>query len=1097
MKKRLQGFLMLFAALVVQVSFAQTRTISGTVTDDSGVPLPGVNVLISGTSTGTQTDFDGLYSIEASTGDVLTFSYVGFSPQDVTVGTSSTIDVQLTAGEALEEVVVTAQGIKREKKALGYAVSEVASDELEQRPESDVARVLSGKASGVEITAQNGTSGSATNVVIRGYTSINGSNQALFVVDGVPFASDTNSSGSFVNGNTGSSRFLDIDPNNIASVTVLKGLAAATLYGTDGRNGVILITTKANSGQGAKKKTEITLNQSFFFNEIASLPDYQQEYGGGFNQSFGWFFSNYGPNFNPNGVDGYLNDPAGIVDANGNVPHPYSTNAFLRNFLGGENELYQSYQGVDYAYRPYASVENFFRTGSVSSTSLNIRGASDDGNMSFNVNFGHTDDEGFTPGNSLTRNTLSVGGRAKLTNKFTVTGILNYSRTNFVTPPVAASDGNANYGLSVFGQVFFTPISVDLMGLPYEIPETGGSIYYRNGNDIVNPRWIVANAQNGQLTNRVFGNAQLSYEFNDNVSFLYRGGVDFYNERNHSYSNRGGVNSDRDRFGYYETWDNNRTNFNHYAAFSGNYDLTADQKLNVSFLVGGSSLGEYSDQQGVASTSQIVYNVQRHFNFENQLPIQSTYERNTIGLFGDLSFEYDNYLYLSLSGRNDWISNLISENNSQFYPSVSASFIPTSAFEGFGGGNSLGLNYLKLRAGLGSSAGFPGGYPTVNTIGQSTQVAGGAVGGPSGIVTNAVSNTLANPNLRPELISEWEVGFDARLLKNRLDVSLSYYDRTTEDQIVGIPLSVSSGYTSTTGNIGKVEGTGWEVDLGVDIFQSSEPTGFNWNTRVNFTTNEQIVTELGSDQIVYAGFSDLGNAAIQGEQLGVIVGSRILRDDNGDYVVGNDGFYVSETEVYIDAAGNEVEAGTDGARSIAPIIGNPNPDYVMNLINTISYQNFTLGFQLSHVSGGDIYSQTIGTLLGRGLINPDRREPFILPGVLADGSPNRQQLDNSSFYFDNVLFGPSELRIYDASVIRLKELSLSYSMPKKWLDKTPFGNLSITAAGYNLWYDAYNTPDRANFDPNVAGIGVGNGRGFDYLNGPSSRRYGLSVKATF
>ncbi|HBT11044.1 MAG TPA: SusC/RagA family TonB-linked outer membrane protein, partial [Leeuwenhoekiella sp.] len=198
---------MLFVALVVQVSFAQTRTISGTVTDDSGVPLPGVNVLISGTSTGTQTDFDGLYSIEASTGDVLTFSYVGFSPQDVTVGTSSTIDVQLTAGEALEEVVVTAQGIKREKKALGYAVSEVASDELEQRPESDVARVLSGKASGVEITAQNGTSGSATNVVIRGYTSINGSNQALFVVDGVPFASDTNSSGSFVNGNTGSSRF--------------------------------------------------------------------------------------------------------------------------------------------------------------------------------------------------------------------------------------------------------------------------------------------------------------------------------------------------------------------------------------------------------------------------------------------------------------------------------------------------------------------------------------------------------------------------------------------------------------------------------------------------------------------------------------------------------------------------------------------------------------------------------------------------------------------------------------------------------------------------------------------------------------------------
>ena len=288
-----------------------------------------------------------------------------------------------------------------------------------------------------------------------------------------------------------------------------------------------------------------------------------------------------------------------------------------------------------------------------------------------------------------------------------------------------------------------------------------------------------------------------------------------------------------------------------------------------------------------------------------------------------------------------------------------------------------------------------------------------------------------------------------------------------------------------------------EADLGIDILKSREAGGLNWNSRVNFTTNKQIVTEQEDDQIVYAGFSNLGNAAIQGEQLGVIVGSRVRRDDNGNFVVGNDGFYTSEEEIAIDANGNEVAIGTPGSRTISPIIGNPNPDYVMNFINSISYKNFTLGFQISHVKGGDIYSQTIATLLGRGLINPDRREPFILPGVLADGTINTKQIDNSSFYFDNVLFGPSELQIYDASVIRLKELSLSYNMPKKWLEKTPFGNLSITAAGYNLWFDAYNTPDRANFDPNVAGLGVGNGRGFDYLNGPSSRRYGLSVKASF
>ena len=1099
MKTKFSGILTLLLAFVVQISFAQQKTISGTVSDESGLPLPGVNIIVKGTTNGTQSDFDGNYTIKANAGEVLSFTYLGLKPQEVTVGASNSINVTMIEDTSvLDEVIVTAQGIKREKKALGYAVSEVASEDIEQRPESDIARVLSGKASGIDITAQNGTSGSATNVIIRGYTSINGSNQALFVVDGVPFSSDTNAQGGFTDGNVGSSRFLDIDPNNIESVSVLKGLAAATLYGSDGRNGVILITTKANSGKTGAKKTEITVNTSYFVNEIASIPDYQSNYGGGFNQSFGWFFSNWGPNFSPDGVDGYLNDPAGLIDANGTVAHPYSTSNYLKNFLGGQNELYQSFQGVRYDFKPYNSVENFFRSGGVGTTSINVRGASKDGDMTYNVNYGHTDDKGFTPGNKLTRNTLSIGGSAKLSNKFTATGTLNYSNTDYVTPPVAYGDGNANGGLSVFGQVFFTPRSIDLMGLPYELPENNGSIYYRNGNDIVNPRWTVANAKNGQNTNRVFGFGQLAYELSENLNLSYRAGLDFYNERNYNYSNKNGVNSDADIYGYYNTWDNNNTIWNHYLALNGNYNLTNDEKLNLTFVAGATTIGETYDRQGVSSNGQIVFGVQRHFNFENQNAIQFTSERNTIGVFGDLSFGYDNYLYLSLSGRNDWISNLTTENNSQFYPSVSASFIPTSAFEGFGSGDGLGINYLKLRAGLGSSAGFPGGYPTVNTIAQSIKVDGGAVGGNGGIVTNSVSNTLANPDLKPELISEFEIGFDARFLKNRVDVSLSYYDRTTKDLIVNKPLSPSTGFTSTQTNIGKVEGNGWEIDLGIDLFKSNEDGGFNWNSRVNFTKNEQIVTEQADDQIVYAGFTNLGNAAIEGFQLGTIVGNRILRDADGNRVVGSDGLYISQPEVSIDANGNEVPAGTPGSRAIVPILGNPNPDYVMNFINAISYKNFTLGFQISHVSGGEMYSQTIGTLLGRGLLVPDRRDSFIVPGVLENGQPNNIQIDNSSYYFDNIGFSAqNEGLIFDASVIRLSEISLSYNMPKKWLDNTPFGSLSVTAAGYNLWYDAYNTPDDANFDPNVAGIGVGNGRGFDYLNGPSSKRYGLSVKASF
>jgi hypothetical protein len=261
-----------------------------------------------------------------------------------------------------------------------------------------------------------------------------------------------------------------------------------------------------------------------------------------------------------------------------------------------------------------------------------------------------------------------------------------------------------------------------------------------------------------------------------------------------------------------------------------------------------------------------------------------------------------------------------------------------------------------------------------------------------------------------------------------------------------------------------------------------------------------IVTEQADDQIIFGGTTATwlgGNAAIEGQPLGVIVGSRIERDENDNYVVSASGSYGEEDVMAIDANGNEVPIGTEGSRQITPIIGNPEPDYVMNFINTVKYKNFTLGWQLSHTAGGDIVAKTVATLLGRGGIVKDRKNTFVLPGVRNDGTPNTLQINNSTYWYNNVLFGPAELSVYDGSVVRLQELSLSYSFPQKFLDKTPFGALSLTATGFNLWYDAYNTPDAANFDPNVAGTGVGNARGWDFLNGPSSKRYGISIKASF
>lgn len=1091
MRTKLNGILTLLLAFVVHLSFAQDKTITGTVTDQDGLPLPGVNIVVEGTTNGTQTDFDGNYSINGSEGQSLLFSYIGQRDVRETIGAGNTINVQMQEdAQALEEVVVTAQGIKREKKALGFAVSSVGEDELQGRTEGDVARVLSGKASGVQITAAGGASGSGTSVTIRGLSSFSGSNQALFIVDGIPFSNDTNAGvngdeGNFVNGATAGSRFLDLDPNNIASVEVLKGLAAATLYGTQGKNGVILVTTKAGAATSGPKKTEITVTQSYFANEYASLPDYQDQYGNGFDQSFGWFFSNWGPSFDRDGVSGWGRQPA--IDDNGTLLHPYANSAFL-NPDGpntGTSPLALQFANQRYEWRPYDSVEEFLSPGHVSNTNINISGATEDGKTTFNANIGYLNDVGFTPGNSLNRANVSLGGRSQLTNKFTVTGTMNYARTDYRTPPIASSRGNGTDGLSVYGNILFTPRSVDLMGLPFEDPITGGSIYYRNGNDIINPRWTAKNVTYQQLTNRFNWNLALAYEINENLSLNWRSGMDFYNERNVNGSNKGGINFADAVFGFYDTYDNNNTIWDHFLSLNGNYDIS--EKLGLSFVAGATSRQDLFDQQGVASSGQIVFGIKRHFNYENQSSIQFTRKRNIVGLLGQATLDYDDYLFLNVSARTDWVSNLATENNSKTYPGVSLSFLPTNAFNSIKSEN--GLNFLKLRASYGTSATFPIGYPTINVVEQNIiRFTDGFSGNP--VTTNQIDRAKANPDLKPELLEELEFGFESKFLKNRVSLDFTYFKRTTNDLIVDEPLPPSTGFTRTQSNIGEIQNTGYEADLGIDFFKGEK---FSWNSRVNFFANEEIVTEQEQDFIAYAGSLSPAvngalfrgsNAAIEGESLGSIVGTAIQRDDNGNFVVN--------------AAGNYVVASQDADGNV-PIVGDAIPDYTMNFINTLRYKNWTLGFQINHTKGGDMLSSTVATLLGRGLIveTQDRENTYILPGVTADGNPNTTQLNNSTYFFTNLLFGPTETRIYDASVVRLQELSLGYSFPAKALEKTPFGSLTITAQGFNLWYDAYNTPDGANFDPNVAGVGIGNGRGFDFINGPSSRRYGFSIRASF
>jgi hypothetical protein len=342
--------------------------------------------------------------------------------------------------------------------------------------------------------------------------------------------------------------------------------------------------------------------------------------------------------------------------------------------------------------------------------------------------------------------------------------------------------------------------------------------------------------------------------------------------------------------------------------------------------------------------------------------------------------------------------------------------------------------------------------------------------------------------LKPELLEELEFGVETKLWKNRISLDFTYFKKKTNDLIVQRPLAPSTGFTVTQSNVGEIQNEGFEADFGIDLVRSEN---FSWNSRVNFYADNPVVTEQDEDQIFYAGSLAEGgglfrgsNVAQKGKSLGSIVGTAIQRDDNGNFLVN--------------AAGNYQVAEQD-ADGFAPIIGDAVADYTMNFINTLRYKSLSLNFQINHTAGGDMLSSTVATLLGRGLIveTADRLGTYILPGVKADGSVNNTQINNSTYYFSNLLFGPTETRIYDASVIRLQEVSLTYALPTKFLEKTPFGQLTFTVQGFNLWYDAYNMPDGANFDPNVQGVGVGNGQGFDFINGPSARRYGFTVKASF
>ena len=622
---------------------------------------------------------------------------------------------------------------------------------------------------------------------------------------------------------------------------------------------------------------------------------------------------------------------------------------------------------------------------------------------------------------------------------------------------------------------------MDLGGLPFENPIDRSSVYYRGGNDIVNPNWLVRYYQNTSDVQRFFNSTSINYDLTDDFSITYRIGLDTYTELQELRYNRGGPSSSlATTSGYYRSVNVTNSIWNQDLII--NWKKQFSDKFGMSALIGGNSRYDTYAQNGVASQGQLAFGLFRHSNFTNSSSndaysgggLNFTQEERRMGIYANVTLDYSNYLFFNLSARNDWTSTVEPENRRILYPGASVSFLPSTAFNW----NSSTINDLKLRLGYGTSAGFPSPYRTRNILNQSARAfeRDGAV-----TQTHSVSNLLGNPNLKPELHEETEFGIEAVMFNNKLKFDISLYQKNTRDLITQAPIDPATGFTSTAINIGKIRNRG--IEFQATVTPVSTASGFAWNSTINWGLYRSKTIELGGglEEIVVAGFTTLGNFAIPGQPFNIIKGVGFERDEQtGQPIVLSNGLYKPSAEL--------------------KILGDPNPAWTGSWINSFTYKGFTLNAMMEYRHKGAIFSNTVTATLARGVTKDpvvDRELTFIMPGVKEDGTPNDIQITASDYFFAGYQGATDEPNVFDGSMIRLRELSLGYQIPSNLMSKTPFKRASIALSGTNLWFLALNFPPNMNYDVDVLGTGVGNGLGFDFVTGPSSRRFGGTVTLTF
>jgi len=1027
--KLLMVFLIFFGG--IGTLFAQ-KVITGTVTDKSdGSAIPGVNVVVKGTTVGTTTDVNGTYSLNVSTeAKVLEFSFVGMITKDVEIGNQSRIDVVLEPSSlALKEVVVTSLGISRKKKALGYSVTQLSGKDITTVKQSNVINSLAGRVSGVVLTTSPSGPGGGTRVIIRGNNSLTGNNQPLYVVDGIPI--DNAGVGSANGSSTANYRrtdygtgISDINPDDIASVTVLKGPNAAALYGSRASNGAIIITTKKAK---LNKQLGVSFLSSTTFETPLLLPKFQNEYGQG---------------------------------SDGNT---YTDVADLKNHGGswgakmdGSNQLYWTGDTRPYVAQP-DNVKDFFRTGSNLLNTLVL----EKGSEKFSVRFSYTNNHATSilPNANLNKNNFDLRALAHLSKKLSIDAKVTYFKQKAEQRPYMGTEGLMAY-------TYVIPRNLDINDLKnYQNPDYSVRSYTSNGG---NPYWLQENDINHDGRNRFIGFAKVNYQFTNWLVGFVRIGTDYLNQ-NVNYVHQ---------FGHWY-WPQGRFRYSKYNITETNADflLMFNKQVNVKWKIsanfGGNMRYHTSDYMSIFGEDFKIPTKPTVASAGNLVPDYTPLVKKRVNsLYGTATVSYDDFLYLGVTGRNDWSSTLPESNWSYFYPSVSLSVLLNRFIDP----DSKILDYLKVRGSWAQVGGDTGPYQLNLTYNLSQN-------GYLGLTTLTKPSVKLNPELKPEETKSTEVGVNFRMFKDKVYGDFSYYNINSTDLIMDVPVSSSTGYKYFRSNVGKTNNKGWEAMIGGKPFSHDN---FSWDVSLNISHNKNTLIDLIKDLDNYIfSTNNSGSVLVQatvGGGYGEIYGTDWLRNDQGQLVV--------------DAAGRPM------ATKKKVLLGNYQPDMTGGLNNTFKWKNLELDVLVDFRIGGQLYSGTDASLDASGV--SDRTLKYREDGVTLDAVTNTGTADapvwakNTAHITGQQYWGAvssiASNYIYDQTNIMLRQIALTYTLPSKILKKTCLHSISVSLVGNNL---AFLYKKIENFDPMSSYSTSNFAQGMLYFTPPTARSIGFTVNVKF